>query len=170
MALRVSLLVLLVLAAACQPESSTDTSAPAQPTATAPAERDVCGMLTMDELKTAAGLTEASGQSLKSGGADVCTWTASGRSVIVQVYPYASAYDSARSAFESQYGATAEEVTAVGDKAFYIDGKTGQFATGTLVAQKGSTPISVQVMGGTGDAATRKGETTAIAHVILGKL
>lgn len=169
MALRATLIVLLVLTAACQQESS-DTSAPAQATATAPAERDVCGMLTMDELKTAAGLTEATGQSSKSGGADVCTWTASGRSVIVQVYPYASAYDSARSAFESQYGATAEEVTAVGEKAFYIDGKTGQFATGTLVAQKGSTPVSVQVMGGTGDASTRKGETTAIAHVILGKL
>lgn len=169
MALRVSLIVLLVLTAACQQESS-DTSAPAPSTATAPAERDVCGMLTMDELKTAAGLTEASGQSSKSGGADVCTWTASGRSVIVQVHPNASAYDSARSAFESQYGAAAEEVTAVGDKAFYIDGKTGQFATGTLVAQKGPTPVSVQVMGGTGDAVTRKGETTAIAHVILGKL
>ena len=170
MALRVSLLVLLVLTAACQRESGTDTSAPAPSTAPAPTERDVCGMLTMDELKTAAGLTEATGQSSKSGGADVCTWTASGRSVIVQVFPYAAAYDSARTTFESQYGSTAEEVTAVGDKAFYIDGKTGQLATGTLGAQKGSTPISVQVMGGTGDASTRKGETTAIAHVILGKL
>jgi hypothetical protein len=61
-------------------------------------------------------------------------------------------------------------VTAVGDKGYYIDGKTGSFPTGTLVAQKGSIPVSIQVMGGTGDAATRKGETTAIAHVILGKL
>lgn len=170
MALRISLVVLLVFAAACQQERSTDTAAPARPAASAPTARDVCGMLTMDELKTAAGLTEATGQSSKSGGADVCTWTASGRSVIVQVFPYASSYDSARTTFEGQYGAAAEDVTAVGDKAFFIDGKTGQFPTGTLVAQKGSTPVSVQVMGGTGDAATRKGEATAIAHVILGKL
>ena len=169
MALRISLIVLLVLAAGCQQESSTDVTTTGQPAA-AVAERDVCGMLTMDELKTAACLDAATGQSSKSGGADVCTWTASGRSVIVQVFPGATAYDSARTAFESQYSATAEDVTAVGDKGYYIDGKTGSFPTGTLVAQKGSTPVSVQVMGGTGDAATRKAEATAIAHVVLGKL
>ncbi|HUP43946.1 MAG TPA: hypothetical protein VM779_00380, partial [Thermoanaerobaculia bacterium] len=65
---------------------------------------------------------------------------------------------------------TAEPVTAVGDKAFFIAGNTGTVPTGTLVAQKGSTPVSIQVMGGTGDPATRKAEATAVAHVILGKL
>lgn len=161
--------VILILAAACQSETSTTNAPP--PRSAAPAARDVCGMMTMDELKTAAGLTEATGQSSQSGGADVCTWTGTnGKIVIAQVFPFASSYDDARKTFEAQYGATAEEVTGVGEKAFFIDGKTGSIATGTLVAQKGSTPVSIQVMGGAGDAATRKGEATAVAHVILGKV
>lgn len=161
--------VILILAAACQSETSTTSAPPPRPAA--PAQRDICGLVTMDELKTAAGLTEATGQSSKSGGADVCTWTGSnGKVVIVQVFPSASSYDDSRRSFESLYSATAEEVSGVGEKAFFIDGKTGSLATGTLVAQKGSTPVSVQVMGGTGDPATRKGEATAVAYVILGRI
>jgi hypothetical protein len=166
---RLRLGAMLFLIAACQSETTTTTNTP--PPAAATAERDVCGMISMEELKTAAGLDEATGQSSKSGGADVCTWTgASGKAVVVQVFPSAANYDTARAAFESLYQATAEEVTGIGEKAYYIAGNTGAMPTGTLVVAKGSTPISVQVMGGTGDAATRKGEATAIAHVVHSKV
>ncbi|HEU4522849.1 MAG TPA: hypothetical protein VFT12_12655 [Thermoanaerobaculia bacterium] len=161
----------LLMAAACQPETTTETAGGATPTSTATADRDVCSMATMDELQTAAGLVSATGMSSESGGADVCTWTGeNGKIVVAQVFPSASSYDSARQAFESQYGGTAEDVSAVGDKAFFIGGNTGRVPTGTLVAQKGSTPISIQVMGGTSDVAQRRNEAVAVAHVILGKL
>lgn len=169
---RTGIILVAILAAACGAETETETATGAAPaTASAPAARDLCGMLTMDQLQTAAGLVKATGASSTSGGADVCTWTGeNGRIVIAQIFPSASSYDQARQAFESQYGGTAQEVSAVGEKAFFIDGNTGRVPTGTLVAQKGSTPVSIQVMGGTGDAATRQGEATAIAHVILGNL
>ena len=169
---RTAIILVAILAAGCGAETDTQTTAAsAPPTTSAPAERDLCGMLTMDQLQTAAGLVKATGASSTSGGADVCTWTGeNGKIVIAQVFPSASSYDQSRTAFESQYGGTAQDVTAVGDKAFFIDGTTGRVPTGTLVAQKGSTPLSVQVMGGTSDAATRQGEATAIAHVLLGNL
>lgn len=171
MAFRVLLVLLLVFAAACQTETSTDTSTPTATAASAPATRNVCDMLTVDELKTAAGLDGATGQSSQSGGADVCTWMGTtGKAVIVQVFPSASSYDQARSSFESLYDTTAADVTGIGEKAYFIDSATGSMPTGTLVVGKGSTPISVQVMGGSGDANTRKGEATAVAHVVLGKL
>src|SRR5687768_12567211 len=108
MALRVLLVVLLVFAAACQSETATDTSTPRPTTSAAPAPRNVCDMLTVDELKTAAGLDGATGQSSQSGGADVCTWFgSSGKAVIVQVFPSASSYDQSRSSFEGLYNATA---------------------------------------------------------------
>lgn len=164
------LFLTLLTIAACQPESTTETTGGAR-TTTAPADLDVCSMATMDELQTAAGLVSATGMSSTSGGADVCTWTGeNGKIVVAQVFPSASSYDQSRQAFESQYGGTAEDVTGVGEKGFFIAGNTGAIATGTLVAQKGSTPVSIQVMGGTSDAATRKNEAIAIAHVILGKL
>ena len=165
------LLLTLLAVAACQSETSTETTGGGTRTSTAPATRDVCGMATMDELQTAAGLVSATGMSSTSGGADVCTWTGeNGKIVVAQVFPSASSYDQSRTAFESQYGGTAEDVTGVGEKGFFIAGDTGRVPTGTLVVQKGSTPVSIQVMGGTSDAATRRNEATAIAHVILGKL
>ena len=166
-----ALILMSVLIAACGRETTTETAATPPPTTTVAKERNVCEMMTIDEIKTAAGIDEAVGQSSKSGGADVCTWSGTGgKMLIVQVFPYASSYDDSRKAFEGLYGGTASEVTGVGEKAFFLPGKTGPIATGTLVAQKGSTPISVQVMGGSGDDKTRQGEATAIAHVILGKL
>jgi hypothetical protein len=125
----------------------------------------------MDELKTAAGVDGGVGESSTSGGADVCTWTGTnGRVVIVQKFPSASSYDQARSTFESQYSAKATDLPGVGQQAYYIDGATGRMPTGTLVAKKGDAAISVQVMGGSGTADTRRGEATAVAHLILGKL
>lgn len=148
------LIPILLLVAACQSETETTT---AKAPAPAPEARDVCTLLTVDELNTAAGLKDAVGQSSKSGGADVCTWTdGTGKSVIVQVFPSTSSYDQARTS-------AAEEVTAVGDKAFFTP-------PGTLVVAKGTTTVSVQVTGGSGDPAIRKGEATAIAHVILPKV
>ena len=172
MTLRAPAVLLVILLAGCGGSESSSGTATAPPATTSAAgPRDVCGMLTMDELKTAAGLQEATGQSSKSGGADVCTWMgAGGKAVVVQVFGSASDYDSGRSSFEGLYNTKAEEVSGIGEKAYYLFGKTGPMNTGTLVAAKGSTPISVQVMGSTGDAATMKGEATAIAHVILGKL
>src|SRR5688500_6457075 len=138
MALRLLHVVLLVFAVGCQSETSTDTSTPRSTATTAPAARNVCHMLTVDELKTAAGLDGATGQSSKSGGADVCTWMgSSGKAVIVQVFQSASSYDQSRSSFEGLYGATAEDVTGIGEKAYFIDGKTGAMSTGTLVVGKG---------------------------------
>ena len=166
-----ALILMSVLIAACGRETATETAATPPPATTVAKERNVCEMMTIDEIKTAAGIEEAVGQSSKSGGADVCTWSGSGgKMLVVQVFPYASSYDDSRKAFEGLYGGTAADVTGVGEKAFFLPGKTGPIATGTLVAQKGSTPISVQVMGGSGDDKTRQGEATAIAHVILGKL
>lgn len=164
------LLVAVLLAVGCQSETA-EAPVVAGGETTTPASTDVCGMMTMDELNTAAGLTSATGMSSTSGGAEVCTWTGeNGKIVVAQIFPTAASYDQVRQTFESQYGGTAEPVTAVGDKAFFIAGNTGTVPTGTLVAQKGSTPVSIQVMGGTGDPATRKAEATAVAHVILGKL
>ena len=172
MTLRAPAVLLVMLLAACGgSESSTGAGTPAPATTSSAAPRDVCGMLTMDELKTAAGLQEATGQSSKSGGADVCTWMGGGgKAVILQVFSSASDYDAGRSSFEGLYNTKAEEVAGIGEKAYYLFGKTGPMNTGTLVVGKGGTPISVQVMGASGDAATMKGEATAIAHVVLGKL
>lgn len=154
MASRLFLVAILILVGACRSETSTEPP----PASTADAgPRDVCSMLTVDELNTAAGMRDAIGESSTSGGADVCTWTAGGKSVVVQVFPSSASYDQARAA-------TAEDITGIGDKAFYMSD------TGTLVAMKGSTPISVQIVGAGGDAAMRKGEATAIAHLILGKV
>jgi hypothetical protein len=164
----VRLLAILLLFTACQRESEMPATPAAAPAA---APRDVCATLTVDELNKGAGLKDATGQSSKSGDADVCTWTDdTGKSVIVQVFSSASSYDQSRTAFESLYGGTAEDIAAIGEKAFFISGTTSGMPTGTLVVAKGSTPVSVQVMGGSGDATTRKGEATAIAHVVLTKV
>ena len=151
-------LITLLALAACAPEPETDIAAPAGATATQ-AEPNVCAMMTMEQLQTAAGLAQAPGMSSQSGGADACTWTGEdGKSVIVQIFPSATSYDQMR----QQLGGTPEDVTAVGDKAFFVND--------TLVAQKGSTPVSVQIAGGTGTPETRKGEAIAVAFVILNQL
>ena len=181
MLLRISLAVSLLALAACKSETTTTTNTPAssEPTTTAastpppaaPASRDVCAMLSADELKTAAGIEGAEGKKSTSGGADVCSWFGSdGKALVVQVYPYASSYNGARDAFEGLYNTKGQDLSGVGDKAFFMNGKTGPIATTTLVAQKGQTPVSVQVMGGSGNDEGRKEEAMNVAQALLGKL
>jgi hypothetical protein len=182
MSLRLPLVVCAaVLLTACKGETTTTTTtnaqttqttaaAPATPAAT-PASRDVCAMLSAEELKSAANLTAAEGKASKSGGADVCSWFGDGgKALVVQVFPYASSYDDSREAFEGLYNTKASDLSGVGDKAFFMNGKTGPMATTTLVAAKGTTPISVQVMGGSGDDASRKTEASRVATLLLSKL
>lgn len=181
MLLRLSLVVAMVVLAACQSETTTTTSTPtpsatattaSTPAATATAaSRDVCGMLSAEELKSAANLENAEGKASTSGGADVCSWFgAGGKALVVQVFPYSSSYDNSRDAFEGLYDTKAQDLSGVGEKAFFMNGKTGPMATTTLVAQKGQTPISVQVMGTSGDDNSRKQEATNVANLLLGKL
>jgi hypothetical protein len=118
-------------------------------------------MISADELKTATRI-EGNGTKSTSGGAAVCTWFGGdGRAAIVQVYPSASSYEQSRGAFEGLYEKTAEDVSGVGDKAFYIDAETGRMPTGTLSSAKGNNAVSVQIMGGT-DAAARKQDVRII--------
>lgn len=184
MPVRLSLVAVLLFSVACGRETSTTTdtssastqttasSSPAPAPPAAPTKRDVCAMLSADELKSAAGMNGADqGKPSTSGGADVCTWFSSdGKGLVVQVFPYSSSYESARSAFEGLYETKSSELSGVGEKAYFLSGKTGPMATATLVAAKGQTPISVQVMGGSGNDESRKTEATNVANVLLGKL
>lgn len=149
-------------------ESAAPAPAPAAPPAAAASSRDVCAMISADELKTATRI-EGAGTKSVSGGADVCTWYGGGGAAIVQVYPSARSYEQSRSAFEDLYDKKAEDVSGVGDRAFYIDAETGSMPTGTLSAAKGNGAISVQIMGGT-DAAARKKDVIALANVAISKI
>ena len=126
-------------------------------------------MVTAEELKTATKI-EGAGTPSTSGGAAVCTWYGGGGAAILQVYGSASAYESSRTAFEGLYGGKTADLPGVGDKAFFIEGKTGPMSTATLSATKGSNAISVQVMGTGSDAAARKQAATDLAKVVLTKL
>src|SRR5688500_6147421 len=104
MLLRTSLAVSLLALAACSSEtnSNTNTNTPSADATTtvasnssappaAPTSRDVCAMLSAEELKTAANLEGAEGKKSTSGGADVCSWFGSdGKALVVQVYPWSS--------------------------------------------------------------------------------
>ena len=170
------LVILLLLTAACggrettteaPPPVTTETTA----TNTAATNQSVCNLLTMDDLKTAAGIEGAVGESSTSGGAQVCTWTGTnGKVAIVQLFSSTSDYDAARSSFQSMYGTTAQDLSGVGEKAYYLDAPTGRMPTGTLVAQAKAKAISVQIMGGSSAPELRRGEATAVAHLVLGKL
>jgi hypothetical protein len=154
--------------AAATGDAATPAAAPA-PAAPAPAaSRDVCALISADELKSATRI-EGAGTKSTSGGADVCTWYGGGGAAIVQVYPSAGSYEQSRSAFEDLYDKKAEDVSGVGERAFYIDAATGSMPTGTLSAVKGNGAISVQIMGGT-DAAARRKDVIALANVVLSKL
>jgi hypothetical protein len=114
-----AMLVPLVLGACAQAdneaETVSDSAAPAAatpaPATTAPAaSRDVCAMISADELKSTTTI-ESAGQPSTSGGADVCTWYGSnGVNAIVQVFPYASSYEQSREAFEELYEKKAEDI------------------------------------------------------------
>ena len=177
---RLIALAAILLSAACTktetttntstPTASSETAAPATPPpAPAPASRNVCEIVSADEVKTATGI-EGTGAPSKSGGADVCSWFGGAGAAIVQVYGSSSAYESSRSAFEGLYGGKTAELSGVGEKAFFIDGKTGQMPTATMSAASGSNVISVQVMSMGMDAAARKKAATELAKVVLTKL
>lgn len=146
---------------------------PTTPLADAPpaqAKRDPCELISAADVKTATGI-EAEGKPSRSGGASVCTWMgADGKSAIVQIFPTEAHYDKAKSAFEAQYKGTSDAVQGMGDKAFVITGNTGPLPTATYVAQKGSTPISVQVMALGGDTSTLKSQAETLAQTVIGKL
>lgn len=134
------------------------------------AGRDVCKLVSPAEVKTAAGV-DGEGKPTKSGNADVCTYTGKdGKSAIIQVYGVAGAYDESRRQFETLYKGKAEDVPGVGDKAFFIAGTTMGIGTATLSAQKGATPISVQLIGMGVDAAKGKPALVALAKTTLSKL
>ena len=166
--------LLLVLAACAESaqeetETSADTPAPAAaPQAAAPASsRNACEVLTAEELKEKAGI-EGAGQPSVSGGADVCSWYSPSGNLVLQLFPYASSYDNARTAFEDLFETKASPLSGVGDKAYYLTGKLSNMDTGTLVAAKGDKSISVQMLAG--DAARHKTQLSELANLVLSKI
>lgn len=129
--------------------------------------RDVCAMITAPELQAAAAL-QAQGQPSRSGSADVCTWLAGDVAAIVQVHGSAVEFDTARTAFQELYGSTAQDVAGIGDRAFYIEGRTSNIPTGTLTAQRAATPVTVQILGG--PDSTRRSRVEALARLAIAKL
>jgi len=135
------------------------------------AGRDVCALVTNADVKAATQLDVTEAKVSKSGNADVCTYSsAKGTTAIVQIYGVAGAYDESRRQFETLYKGKSEDVPGVGDKAFFIAGTTMGIGTVTLSAQKGSTPVSVQILGMGIDAAKGKPSVVALAKATLAKL
>lgn len=177
----------LMLLAACSPDdksANTDAGSAApnaqaqrsekpqpQPVADSASQtRKPCDLMSPQEISAAAGLADNTGEASVSGGAQVCTWTdANGKAAVVQVHASAARYEQSRAAFESFYGGQAETVD-IGDKAFFISGKTGPLPTATVSAQTGSATISVQVMEMNGDAAALRGAAEELARQMLRRL
>lgn len=132
--------------------------------------RKPCDLMSPQEISAATGLADNTGEASVSGGAQVCTWTDSnGKAAVVQLHASAARYEQSRAAFESFYGGQAENVD-IGDKAFFISGKTGPLPTATVSAQMGSATISVQVMEMNGDAAALRGAAEELARQMLRRL
>lgn len=170
--------LLIPLAACGTDDPRTEPGQPAADVPAAPASaegaaapRDACELMSPGEVSAAAGIGEATGQSSTSGGAQVCTWTdANGRSAILQVYPTAARYEESRQAFQSLYGGQAEDVSGIGDRAFYIGGRTGPVPTASVSAVEGGTAISAQVMGMNEDAESLRSGALELAQRALQKL
>lgn len=165
-------LVLAITACAESAEEEAQPSASAEntpaPQAAAPAtSRNACEVITAEELKEKAGI-EGAGQPSVSGGADVCSWYSPNGNLVLQLFPYASSYDNARTAFEDLFETKASPLSGVGDKAYYLTGKLSNMDTGTLVAAKGDKSISVQMLAG--DAARHKTQLTDLANLVLSKI
>lgn len=177
--LLLALAIALPLLVSCQRSERVREDSPATITApgtgtvamNAPApSRDVCAMLSGDDVKSATGI-EATGTPSTSGGADVCTWMAAdGKAAVIQVYPTQERYDESRQAFESLYGTNAEDIAGIGERAFYVGGKTGVTETATVGAIKGSRPVTVQVLDVGGDPAALRRDATNLAHVLMSKM
>lgn len=168
----------LMLVACAEAETETDTvsdsaaaaAAPAPAAApAAPASRDVCAMISAEELKATTTI-EGSGTPSTSGGADVCTWYGSnGVNAIVQLFPSVSSYDDSREAFEDLYEKKAEDIGGLGDAAFFLAGKTGPMETATVSVRQGARAISTQILGTNSPADQRK-QAIDLAKLVLGKL
>lgn len=152
--------------AAATPDSARAAQAAAASAAPVP-PRNVCGLITAQELQAAASL-QGQGQPSRSGSADVCTWMAGDAAAIVQVHGSAVEFDTARTAFQELYGVQAQDVAGIGDRAFYIEGRTSSIPTGTLTLQRGPTPMTVQILGG--PDSSRRQRVEALAKLALGKL
>ena len=140
---------------------------PATVPAPAPASSDVCAMLTQEEVRTATGI-DAPGTPSQSGGASVCTWQGTTGAAIVQIHGSASAYEDSREAFQDLYEGTAEDVSGVGDRAYWIVSERGALRTGTMSAVKGSRAITAQVLAA-GETDLRTA-TEALARLALDKI
>jgi hypothetical protein len=133
--------------------------------------RDPCALVSADEINAATGMTSTGGNPSMSGGAAVCTWVdVEARAAVIQVYGSTSRYEESRAAFESMYESPAESVADLGDRGFFIAGRTGPVPTGTTSFVKGSTAASVQVMSMSADAQTLRSQTIALARLLAGKL
>ena len=169
-------LAALVLAG-CAGDDTADTAAtdvdaraeaPAAAAAPAGPTRDACTLVTREEVSAATGV-DAEGESSSSGSATVCTWQdAQGRSAILQVYGNPNEYERSRATFEDFYDAAADDVSGVGERAFYIAGKQAVFSVGTLSAAEGGTAITVQVMSPTSE--DLREPASALARTVLEKL
>lgn len=156
---------------ASSPPAATKAAADA-PAASAPAPTRIaaCESLSADDVKGLLG-SAVEGATSSSGGADVCTWTGpTGKTAIIQIYATARSFEQSREAFERMYAGQAEDISGIGDKAFYIHGKTASFPTATLSVVKGAQAASVQVMEPKGDPAKLKTEAVALTKVVVGKL
>lgn len=181
-AVSASTMLVAVAFAGCSPDDGSGASSPfieqvsaetmsTPSAASASTMRDPCALVSVEEISETTGLTSFGGSPSTSGGAAVCTWVdVEARAAVIQIYRTASAYEESRAAFESMYGGPAESVAGVGDRGFYIAGRTGPLPTGTISLAKGATVASVQVISMSGDADTLRGQTLALARLLAGKL
>ena len=174
--LRVAALALPLLLPACTSGETAANTAAATDVAAAPSTSpasalDPCALLSADEVSAAAGIGTSTGESYTSGGAPVCSWTdASGKGAIVQLHPTVASYEESRMALESLYRGSAEELSGVADKAFYIGGQTQSVAIATVSVLKGQRAASVQVMAIRGDAGALRSQVMALTQLLLPKL
>lgn len=146
-------------------------ASPTAPAAAADGAADPCALLTLDEVRDAAGVEAPEGSSTTSGEARVCTWIdLGGHSAVVQVHPTADWYDRSRDAFELQYGGTAEDALGIGDDAYRITGTTGPLPTATVGVRRGTTSATVQVMAMDRDAGTLESQALELARRLAQKL
>lgn len=123
-----------------------------------------CQMVSTEVMKETTGI-ENEGEPKRIDGADVCTWKGdAGKSVVVKLYPAASQYEQSRQTLEQVSGQKSQELSGVGDKAFFVEDSA--FDAVTVAAQKGNAALTVQVMLPGGSAETLKAEATALAKKV----
>lgn len=129
-----------------------------------------CEAVSVDVLKETTGL-DGSGKPAEIGGADACTWTDdSGKKVVLQLYPSASRYEQARTAFEELQGQSSQDLENVGDQAFFVGGKTNDAQAAAVTVRKGQNALSVQVMSPDGKPEGLKEEAITLAKKVADSL